>query len=408
MKEKDKSAERSIFSKKVKKLKAMKGSGTELISVLIPFGTDRSSLTSQLTEEMSQSSNIKDPKTRKNVQAALKKIINFLKRIDFNLPKTGLAVFCGNISEQEGKTDIKLFTVRPVQNLETKLYWCDSTFFLEPLEAMVKPSEVYGIIVIDKNEATLALLMGTRYETIGQFKSRVPGKIRAGGQSAHRFERLREEAEHDFYASVSEKANQAFLKHLDKLKGIIVAGPGITKDYFLEAGLLDSRLAKKILGRISTSYTDESGVREAINRSGDLLKNTEIIREKEIIEEFLKNIIKTGLAVYGEKEVLEALETGKVKTLILSDELEKKAVEFSCPGCGKRKTRVFSEGEEQELKCSGCGTEMEAEEEKEYIDYLMEKAEKIGAGTIIVGTETEEGKEFLKGFGGIGAILRFK
>ncbi len=347
MKESDKSAERTIFAKKVKKLKAMKGSGTELISVLIPFGTDRSSLTSQLTEEMSQSSNIKDPKTRKNVQAALKKIINFLKRIDFELPQTGLAVFCGNISRTEGKTDIKLFTVRPIQKLETKLYWCDSEFYLEPLEKMMKPTESYGIIVIDKNEATLALLAGTRYEIIGQFKSRVPGKIRAGGQSAHRFERLRHEAEHDFYASVSEKANQAFLKELDKLKGIIVAGPGITKDYFLETELLDDRLRKKIIGRISTSYTDESGVREAINKSRDLLRNTAIIREKEIMEEFLKNIIKTGLAVYGEKEVIEALEMGKVKTLILSEELEKRVVHFECPNCGKKETRVFENNEQK-------------------------------------------------------------
>ncbi len=51
---------------------------------------------------------------------------------------------------------------------------------------------------------------------------------------------------------------------------------------------------------------------------------------------------------------------------------------------------------------------MEAYEEMDYIDYLMEKAEKIGAKTKIISTETEEGKEFLKGFGGIGAILRFK
>ena len=93
-------AELNLFNKKLRKLKSYKGSGTELISLYIPYGTDRSSVMTQLINEQSQSSNIKDPNTRKNVQGALKKIINLLKQIDFKIPKNCLAIFAGNISKQ--------------------------------------------------------------------------------------------------------------------------------------------------------------------------------------------------------------------------------------------------------------------------------------------------------------------
>ena len=63
---------------KFNKLKKFRGKGTELISQYIPGNADRSSVMNALTEEISQSSNIKSPQTRKNVQGALRKIINFL------------------------------------------------------------------------------------------------------------------------------------------------------------------------------------------------------------------------------------------------------------------------------------------------------------------------------------------
>jgi peptide chain release factor subunit 1 len=401
-------AELNLFNKKLRKLRSFKGSGTELISLYIPYGSDRSAIMSQLINEKSQSSNIKDPNTRKNVQGALRRIINLLKQIDFNIPKNGLAIFCGNVSKQEGKSDIKLFTVVPIRKLETKLYWCDSEFNLAPLEEMIKPTEIYGLITIDKNEATIAILKGKSYEIVGRFRSNVAGKERAGGQSAKRFEHLRQEAEHNFYKKVSEAANQAFVPYVDRLNGLIIAGPGLTKETFLEKDFLDYRLKNKILGTVSTAYTDEYGIKEAIERSKDLLKNTAIIKEKEIVNEFLTHVIKTGLAVYGEKETIEALEMGKVSVLLISDKINKTAYYLECPHCHLKKTVVLDENKEPELTCEKCGSAMEVIEEKDYAEVLMEKAKKSGTETRIISTETDEGQQFWKTFGGIGGILRFK
>ena len=405
-------AELSVFKKKLKFFKKFKGKGTELISLYIPPAADRSAVMGQITEELSQSSNIKSQITRKNVQGALRKINNFLKQINFKIPENGMVVFCGNISEREGASDIRLFTVRPVQKLKVKLYWCDSTFHLDPLEEMVRPTDYYGILVIDKRESTIALLIGKKYEVLGHFTSNVAGKIKAGGQSAHRFEQLRIEAEKEFFSRVSEKANQIFLQHESKLKGLIVAGPGITKNEFLERGMLDYRLKEKILGSIDTSYTDESGIREVMQKSDELLKGAEVTKERAIVNKFLEEISKDGLIAYGEKEVLEAIELGKAKTVMVSESLGWEVVKIECEACGNVEEFIIKDTltfKPSDLKCSKCSSsKVEELEEIDYIDFIIEKARSTGAEVRVISTETPEGEQFLKSFGGLGAFLRYK
>ena len=404
-------AEASIFKKKLKKLAEYKGSGTQLISLYLPENVDRSSVMNQLTEEISQSSNIKSPQTRKAVQGALRKIINFLKQIDFKLPGNGLVVFCGNVSTTPGRADIKLLTVRPLKNLKTKLYWCDSEFHLAPLKEMIVPSDVYALVTLDKREATLAILKGKHYEILGVFHSQVAGKIRAGGQSAQRFARLREESEHDFYKKISEKMNSTFTPLIDKLKGVVIGGPGATKNYFLNVDLLDHRLKEKIIATIDTSYTDESGIRELVQKSEEALRDTDLMKERKILNEFMGEIGKDGLAAYGPKEVEEALEMGKVKTLLVSEGIEWMVYKFRCDRCGEEELKVVKEPDNFDpnaYRCQKCKSPVEILEEIDYADHLLEKAQSTGATIFLISTETGEGEQFLKGFGGVGALLRFK
>jgi peptide chain release factor subunit 1 len=404
-------AELVVFKKKLAKLAQYKGRGTELISVYIPPATDRSAVMSQLNEEISQSSNIKSPSTKKNVQGALRKIINFLKQINFKIPDNGLVVFAGNVSETEGRTDIRLFTMKPVKELRTKLYWCDSQFHLDPLKEMATPQEVYGLIVIDKNEATIAVLIGKRYDIVGHFTSNVAGKTRAGGQSSVRFERLREEAAQEFYKRVSEKSNDIFIPLEANLKGLLIGGPGMTKTYFLEKDLINHNLKKRIIGTIDTSYTDESGIVEMVQRSEEILKDTAMMKERVLVNKFFSEAAKNGLAIYGEKHIMESLEIGKVDKVLLSESINWTVFKFICESCSTPKTVIvrklkYSPGDE---KCDVCMKEqMEIVEEVDYIDYMIEKAAETGASVDVISTDTAEGSQFSKTFDGMGALLRFK
>lgn len=405
-------AEISLFKKKVKKLSEYHGRGTELITVYLPFAVDRSSVMNQLNQEAGQATNIKSQITRKNVTGALRKISTFLKSTDFDIPKNGLVVFAGNVSGQEGVSDIRLFTIHPILPLKTKLYWCDSRFHLDPLQDMMKPNEVYAIITIDKRECTMALLVGKKHEIVGHFTSLVPGKTKAGGQSSHRFEQLREEAEKDFFNTVAEKITAIFLQYQDKIKGIILAGPGVTKNEFLDKAHLDYRVEKLIMGKVDTSYTDESGIREALQRSEDLMRDASLTKERQLVYKFLEEIGKDGLVVYGEKETFEALQIGKLKTMMVSEGLGWEVLKFVCGSCEKtfeivvKDPNTYKQGKEICPHCQSHSVELL--EEIDFIDYAIEQAEPYGTDVKVVSVETSEGEQFFKSFGGIGGILRFK
>ena len=151
-----------------------------MVSVYVASGGNLIDTISQLKAEQGTAINIKSKATRKNVLTALDKIINHL-RLFRATPKNGLAVFAGNVSPVEGREDIKLWSFEPYEKMETKIYWCDQVFVLEPLEELVKEKEVYGLVVLDAREANIAILKGKRIVPLKHIESTVPSKTVKGG-----------------------------------------------------------------------------------------------------------------------------------------------------------------------------------------------------------------------------------
>lgn len=169
------------LKKTVKELSEKRGRNTELVSLYIPAGYDISKISNFITSEKSEAENIKSKQTRKNVQAALDKIGRRLKEVQ-QTPENGVAFFCGNVSEREGRPDIQIWEIVPPQPIESRRYRCDKEFVTQPLEQMVVNDNVYGLIVADKNEAAIGYLQGNHVKTAYTMESNVPGKTRAGGQ----------------------------------------------------------------------------------------------------------------------------------------------------------------------------------------------------------------------------------
>jgi len=169
------------LKKQLRQLEGFRGSGTELISVYIPAGSQVHEMNGKLREEMSQASNIKSKSTKLNVLGALERIMNHLK-IYKKPPANGIAVFAGNVSDNPAKVDIGLFTVEPPEPLNIGAYRCDSRFFLEPLQSMLGATDSYGVVVLDGREATIAMVKGTNITVIKKLNSTAHAKIRKGGQ----------------------------------------------------------------------------------------------------------------------------------------------------------------------------------------------------------------------------------
>ncbi len=300
----------------IKYLEGIKGRHTELVTVYVPAGFSLDIIRGQLGEEKSTASNIKDRNNRKNVIDALEKISNELRLIR-STPKNGLVVFCGNVSDKEGEPDIKVWEVEPPQKSDIRLYRCDQRFIIEPLKAMYQQGNSYGLIVLDHREATFGLLEGAKVTMLKHIKSLVPGKFSKGGQSATRFAREREGLIRDFYKEIGDIAKSFFFGK--GLAGIIIGGPGPAKDNFLESGYLATDLKNIVVGTKSISYTDESGLKELVEKSRDVLMNERVVIEKEYVQKLMGSISKNdNLSAYGEDAVRRQLDSGNVELLLIS------------------------------------------------------------------------------------------
>jgi peptide chain release factor subunit 1 len=389
--------------KEIKRLKSVKGSGTQLISVYIPAGYQLSEEIGRLRQEYSTSGNIKSKTTRTNVLGAIDKITQYLKLFK-ETPKNGLVVFSGNISNDPSKTEIELFSMEPPVPLKVNIYRCDSNFLLDPIEDMIETKDIYAMLVMDGREATIATLKGAHTHVVKKIHSMAHAKMKKGGQSSGRFARAREEDIAAYRTQISEAINDLFAQNEFKLKGLIVGGPGPAKEDFVKSNKLNYQI--KVLGIYDTGYTDETGLNELVEKASDLLKEQEAAQERRILERFMKEIAGGGLAVYGYERTRNALSKNQASTLIINNDLELHIVRYSCSACNSIVERL-EKGDERQTRHEDGGT-LSVIEAKDAIEELIDFADRDGIETIFVSSESPLGKEFLMGFQGIAALLRYK
>ncbi len=410
------SLERFRLKKALETLSKKEGRATELVSLYVPPGRQIGEVMGMLRQEYGTASNIKSDTTRKNVQDAITKVQQRLKLFK-EVPKNGLVIFAGAIPQNgPGSERMETYVITPPEPIYVYLYRCDPKFHTEFLREQLREKETYGIMVIDSSASTIATLEGSRLQIVRHETSGVPGKHRAGGQSARRFERLREANLLSYYKRVGEHANEIFLS-IPTLKGIIIGGPGPTKYDFEKGEFLNYMLKEKIMDTVDTAYTSEQGVEEVMDRAPEILKRVRYVEEKKIMQDFLYQIgHDTGLATYGENDVKKALESGSVQTLLLSEGLDIVRATVKCNSCGSERHETMKEtllpSFEQSLigqPCSKCtAPSLSVVETRDIIDDFADLAEQGGANVEIISIETEEGQMLKNAFGGIAAILRFK
>lgn len=529
------------FKKQLAALKKFRGRGTELISVYVTPKYPISEISGKLRDEYGQASNIKSSATRGNVQAALEKVLGYLKLFK-ETPKNGMAIFCGNVSETEGKPDIQLYSLVPPVPLPVQFYRCESQFVLEPLLDLVETTSTYGLVVMDGKEATVALLKGKNIKVLKQIHSTAHSKTSKGGQCLHEktlvqmadgekkeingikrgekvvsfnwrerwfeerectnvFSRASSEAlliktinppkqivatnEHVFFCTTSgetlekhadelmagdkiivadaltsssalvesvqrikssekfydlevpqnenfvansiivhnsaarfsrlreegieyfhERIGEAMASFLDakNFKGVLVGGPGPAKEGFLKAKTFNYQL--KILGAVDTGYTDEYGLREVLEKSQDIIQEQEAVQEKKVLDDFMREVSRDGLATYGYKNARGAVERNQAKQLLVSEGVELYELKLACSQCAKSKV-IEHHAPVHEEACE-CGGKMRVESSKDVLTSLIGLAEEKGITVTMVSQETADGQQFNSTFRGIGAFLRYR
>jgi peptide chain release factor subunit 1 len=343
--------------------------------------------------------------------------MEYLKKYK-NTPENGLVVFCGAIPNDRGigKEKIEIYPVDPPKPVQISLYRCDDHFWTDHLKDMLKDDKSIGILSIDTQEAGIGVLSGNEARTIDSLTSGVAGKHRQGGQSARRFERLRENELNEYYHRVADHAKQVFIDQFN-VKGLLVGGPGPTKENFLKEEYLDYRLQKAVIATLDTSYSGEEGVREILDkaRRDGVLQEYRLMEEKQIMDKFMKEVHSTkGLGTYGIHDVVSAAKNGVADMVIVTDDITYVKLEFRCKVCKTVQEKVVQRAEVIATKqqfmskqCPSCGATDYDPVERDIVEYLEELTTMTGSRLEVISGKTEEGTQ-LSSLGSAGAVLRYK
>jgi peptide chain release factor subunit 1 len=392
------------------------GHGTELITVYIPKGKQLHEIISTLREEQGTAVNIKSDLTRGHVVDSLGKVIQRLKLYK-KTPERGLVIFCGAFPSEQGgplgSEVIEIYELDPPKDLKQYLYRCDDHFHVDILKDMLKDDNLIGFIAIDAKDAGWGLLHGDKIEVLSQTGSGVAGKHRQGGQSAKRFQKLREMELTYFYNRVAETSREYFID-IYPVKGLIISGPGPTKEDFINGNYLEYRLQNMIISTIDSSYAGAEGIREAFAKSADILSDFRMVEEKILVEKLFRHINShSGRGVYGLRDIIELLQNNVVETLIITDDTNLHRVEAKCKRCNhsqediiERPLVIPKKTQYTNNPCPGCNA-MEVEvSERDIVDYLALMAAKTGSKIEVVSGSAEHGN-MLSSLGKVGAILRY-
>jgi len=234
-------------------------------------------------------------------------------------------------------------------------------FQIEKLkEASAEKKSKILLVVFDREEAHFAIAKTYGYE----YLSGIKGTVQKKGDE--------QKVEGNFYEEIL-KQIQEYVSRYD-IEKIIVASPAFWKDYFLKQ-VKDPELKKKII-TATCSTVDKTAFNEVLKRPEveSAIKESRVVEEMIIVEDLLKEIMQGKLAKYGFKEVEAAVNSGAVKTLLITDAYIRKT----------REENTF-----------------------EKVDAVLKLVDSMKGKILIVSSEHQGGKK-LDGLGGIAAILRYQ
>jgi len=333
------------------------------------------------------------------------------------IPPNGLALFCGECVNADGKEELVFEEMEPYKELPHGMYRCDSRFHVDVLlEQLNDSSPAFGFVIIDGTDVTMFQLKGKTRRTLFEWsKVNLPKKHDRGGQSQNRFARIRVEKRDHYLSKVAEVCIAQFidsLTNISNVQGLVLAGCADLKNELV--GYLDPRLAKIVLAVIDVQYNGVPGFNEAIDKCSAVLAESAYVREKNLLGKFLDATRTGDLAVYGAAATLSALENagGAVETILIADSSTLQRAVLTLPTEEKSdaevKEKLIVYGTEEDVQRAITERKAELDEAQSLLSWLRENAASLGATMELISGTTSQGQQFVNGFGGIGGLLRYE
>ena len=117
------------------------------------------------------------------------------------------------------------------------------------------------------------------------------------------------------------------------------------------------------------------------------------------------------MIVFGINDTMKALEMSACEKVLLYEDIEHMRYEIKNPVKGEIKVCYLTKAQEADpkyLKDAETGIDLEIVNAEPLGDWLCVNYVNFGAKIELISDKTQEGHQFVKGFGGIGGFLRYK
>jgi len=221
------------------------------------------------------------------------------------------------------------------------------------------------------------------------------------------------EKRHNYLRKVAEGCTQHFIASDSQpnVSGIILAGLADFKNDLYGSDMFDQRLKRIVLDTVDTSYGFENGFNQAIELSAERLKDVKFVKEKRLVSSFFDEIAQdTGKYCFGIRDALYSCEAGAVHTLIVYENLDLDRYYVQTAEGADKFLYLTNEqaGKPDAFKDPKTHQDYEIKDKIPFVEWLAENYSKFGCSLQFVTDRSQEGMQFVKGFGGIGALLRYK
>lgn len=288
----------------------------------------------ELCRQLRKSSESMRRRARLSVERDGARFMEFLRNLERG-PTRGLALF----SSSDANLWEEVLVPRPVPDRATV---ADHPYVL-PLEALVETYESFCTALVDREKARIFLARMGRIREQTDIFDEVPGRHDQGGWAQARFQRHIDEHVAQHLKHVADVL-LAFLKR-EKFDHLILAGPEELIPE-LERWLHDY-LRRRIAARVTMPMT--ASETEVLERSLAAEEQIEAQREREVVQRVKAEAAAGRNGVTGLKAVLDALNEGRVDTLVVPFAASHEG--FRCVACGRLELDGSS--------CPSCGGGME-------------------------------------------------
>jgi len=404
-----KNIERWKVKKMIENLESARGNGTSVISLYMTPKEQIAKTTQMLNVEYGTASNIKSHTNKISVQTAIMSVLGRLKLIS-RLPANGLIIYGGTVLTEDNKEKKLCMDIEPFKPVSRSLYMCDNKFHTDELHRMLESDEKYGFIIVDGTGTLYGTVSGSQREVLHKFTVELPKKHGRGGQSKNRFARIRMERRHNYVRKVAELATQMYIvNNLPNVNGLVLAGSAEFKDTLFASELFDPRLKAIVMKIVDIAHPFEVGFNQAIDLSADALAGVKLMQEKKLVQRFFDEIATdSSKYCFGIADSQKCLEMGAIETLVVWEDLDVDRYTITKPDGNVEVIWLSPQQVTGRNLAQGENQTTNEVEKMSLVEFLANNYTKFGCTLEIITNRSQEGSQFVRGFGGIGGLLRYK